>query len=131
MLDLLTDSGQVRASIKLGLYPMDTRMINLGRERGCLEQFYDAESNIIDFGAAGDVLIDALLPHGDIAPELLIEWYRGRGKEQRFDHDGLVALIAAATVDHRGLNLIDAAQLPQAPSTRMYVAEAVPAGQDA
>jgi len=112
MLDLLTDSGQVRASIKLGLYPMDTRMINLGRERGCLEQFYDAESNIIDFGAAGDVLIDALLPHGDIAP-------------------GLVALIAAATVDHRGLNLIDAAQLPQAPSTRMYVAEAVPAGQDA
>lgn len=130
MLDLLADSGQVRASIKLGLYPMDTRMINLGRERGCLERFYDAENNSIDFGAAGDVLIDALLPHGDIAPELLIEWYRGRGKEQRFDHDDLVALIAAAKVDHRGLNLIDAAEFPQAPSTRMYVAEAVSVGQD-
>lgn len=130
MLDLLADGGQLRASIKLGLYPMDTRMINLGHERGCVERFYDAENKIIDFRAAGDILTDALLPHGDIAPELLIEWYRGRGKEQRFDHDDLVALIAAARVDHRGLDLIDDRVFPQAPSTRLYVAKAVSVGQD-
>lgn len=33
MLDLLADGGQLRASIKLGLYPMDERMVAAGRER--------------------------------------------------------------------------------------------------
>ncbi|MGF1427368.1 hypothetical protein [Kitasatospora sp. LaBMicrA B282] len=124
MLDLLADGGQLRASIKLGLYPMDERMIELGTERGCVATFFDAAEKVIDFGAAGDVLTDALLPHGDIAPELLLQWYRGRGREQRFDHEDIVALLGRARVAERGLELLDAEEFGQAPKTRLYRAAA-------
>ncbi|MDH6578817.1 hypothetical protein [Kitasatospora sp. MAP5-34] len=126
MLDLLADGGQLRASIKLGLYPMDERMIETGRERGTLESFYDAEAKTIDFAAAGDVLTDALLPHGDIAPELLLQWYQGRGREQRFDHGDILALLEKADVDGRSLGLLSDCEFGQAPKTRMYTAVAQP-----
>lgn len=130
MLDLLADGGQLRASIKLGLYPMDERMIAAGRERGTLDSFFDAETKVIDFAAAGDVLTDALLPHGVISPELLVRWYRGRGREQRFDHDDVVALVERAAIGGRGLRLVSATEFGQAPHTRMYTAEAVPGSRD-
>lgn len=131
MLDLLADGGQVRASIKLGLYPMDERMIANGRERGTLDSFYDAEAKVIDFAAAGDVLTDSLLPHGDIDPDLLLQWYRGRGREQRFDHEDVTALLAAADVEGRGLELTRHTEFGQAPKTRMYTATAARSGRDA
>lgn len=122
MLDLLTDGGQLRASIKLGLYPMDERMIAVGRERGCVDRFYDAEAKVIDFAAAGDVLTDSLLPHGDIAPQVLVGWYRGRAREQRFDHTDVENLITATDVDGRTLEIVADTEFGQAPSTRMYTA---------
>lgn len=127
MLDLLGDRGQIRASVKLGLYPMDERMIALGRERGCLDRFYDSRRRVIDFAAAGDVLTDALVPHGDIDPGLLLQWYRHRGREQRFDHDDLVSLVGRARAGRWALRLTGAVPFPDAPTTRLYVADRVPA----
>ncbi|MGW1766924.1 hypothetical protein ACWCQL_23000 [Streptomyces sp. NPDC002073] len=131
MLDLLADGGQLRASIKLGLYPMDERMIDNGRERGTLETFFDADAKVIDFAAAGEVLTDSLLPHGGIDSGLLLDWYRGRGREQRFDHEDVLALVATAAVEDRGLSLVSATEFGQAPKTRMYTAAAVRPRQDA
>lgn len=125
MADLLAAGGQVRTSIKLGLYPMDERMIALGAERGSLAAFFDADAQIIDFGAAGDVLSDALVPHGEIDPARLLSWYRGRGKEQRFGHDDVLGLFARARAGSATLRVVSSAEFPQAPSTRMYVAELV------
>lgn len=131
MLDLLEDGAQLRTSVKLGLYPMDERMIDLGRQRGCLERFYDTTQRTIDFSAAGDVLTDALVPHGGIPTELLLDWYRGRGQEKRFDDVDIVTLVSQARMNGRALRLLSASDLPEAPSTRLYVAEAVGAGQGA
>lgn len=124
MLDLLAVGGEVRTSIKLGLYDMDRRMIEVGRERGCLSSFFDEANNIIDFAAAGDVLVDALLPHGEIPAHLLLDWYRGRGREQRFDHEDVVVLLAAASDGTRALDLVGSVEFPQAPQTRLYRAVA-------
>ncbi|MDR5859274.1 hypothetical protein FZZ93_03095 [Halomonas eurihalina] len=91
----LAHDGEVRASIKLGHYPMDLRMIAMGEERGTLASFYDRETRTIDFSRAGTVLDDALLPHGDIDPALLLEWYRGRAAEKRFEDEDVVSLATA------------------------------------
>ncbi|MFD7919955.1 hypothetical protein ACFV3R_12100 [Streptomyces sp. NPDC059740] len=130
MLDLLAPGGQLRASVKLGLYPMDERMIAAGRERGTLAEFYQPEAKVIDFAAAGEVLTDALLPHGAISPDLLLQWYRGRGREKRFDHQDVIALVSGAAVDGRALRLVSSTEFGQAPQTRMYTAEAVADGRD-
>ncbi|WP_405532671.1 hypothetical protein OG592_35270 [Streptomyces avidinii] len=131
MLSLLADDGQLRASVKLGFYPMDDRMIAAGRESGTLESFYDAERKVIDFAAAGDVLAHSLLPHGEIDPDLLLQWYRGRGKEQRFDHEDIVALLETVSVGDRGMRLLSTTDFAQAPATRMYTAEAFTARTEA
>lgn len=122
MASLLTPGGQIRTSVKLGLYPMDYRMISLGRERGELERFYDAEQKIIDFSAAGNVLTHAVLPHGDIDRALLLNWYRGRGREQRFEHEDVLRLFAQVRVAGATARVISSDVLPDSPESRMYVA---------
>jgi hypothetical protein len=90
---LLAINGEVRASILLGLYPMDERMIALGKERGTLEEFYDEKNKTMYFAKAGDVLKDALVPHGDIKPEILLQWYIHRKEEVRFDDSDVRRLV--------------------------------------
>jgi hypothetical protein len=104
--------------VKLGFYPMDLRMIELGRERSCLHEFYDEEDRVLDFAAAGAVLEDAVLPHGDIPRDLLLEWYRGRGREKRFEDEEVRALPARTGVP---LELKLAREVPDSPETSMYV----------
>jgi hypothetical protein len=117
MAALAAPGGEVRATARLGFYPMDLRMIELGRERGCLERFYDADRRTLDFAAADGVLESAVLPHGEIPRDLLLEWYRGRGLEKRFDDAEIRAL---AEVPGGSLRLEEAAPVPDSAETTMY-----------
>jgi hypothetical protein len=121
MAGLLAVGGEVRTSVKLGLYPMDERMIELGRRRGCLATFYDERQRVMNFAAAGEILQQALLPHGDIPAEILLDWYRGRGSEKRFDHEDVVELFANSATRRGALRLLSSELLPDAPATRLYV----------
>jgi hypothetical protein len=117
MAALMAPGGEIRATVKLGFYPMDLRMISLGRERGCLDRFYDPGQKTLDFGAADGVLESAVLPHGEIPRDLLLQWYRGRGVEKRFDD----AEIRVLSEQFDGpLRLVDAAVVPDSPETMRY-----------
>lgn len=129
MIELLRDGGQIRTSVKLGLYPMDERMIALGRERGSLARFFDESRQIIDFSAAGDVLTDALVPHGQIPSDILLAWYRGRGREQRFDEAAMAELLGSAFSGHRMIRILDTTPFPHAPTTTFYIGEVVAAAR--
>lgn len=121
MAALLAVGGEVRTSVKLGLYPMDGRMIELGRRHGCLAAFYDERQRVMNFAAAGQILEEALLPHGDIPAEVLLNWYRGRGTEKRFEHEDVVELFAKSGTRPGTLRLVSSGLLPDAPATRLYV----------
>jgi len=117
----LTPAGEVRASIKLGYYPMDLKMIELGKERDTLSEFFDEETQTIDFSKAGTVLNDALLAHGDIDANLLLDWYRGRAAEKRFDHADIVALAKnVSTPDGNAVSIVAVQDFPDAISTNLY-----------
>jgi 2-isopropylmalate synthase len=118
MASLARPGGTIRTSVKLGRYPMDDRMIAAGRARGTLSEFWDETTSTIDFLAAGHVLEEALLPHGDIDRDLLLRWYRGRGREKRFTANEVRAALAAATGVPPGA--IQEAQLPDAAGTSIY-----------
>ncbi len=121
MAGLLSVGGQVRTTVKLGLYPMDGRMIELGRRNGCLAAFYDERQRVVNFAAAGQILEEALLPHGDIPVEVLLNWYRGRGTEKRFEHEDVVELFANSPTRRGTLRLLSSGLLPDAPATRLYI----------
>jgi hypothetical protein len=120
MAGLLAVGGEVRTSVKLGLYPMDERMIELGRRSGRLAAFYDERQRVMNFAAAGEILEQALLPHGDIPAGVLLDWYRGRGTEKRFEHEDIVQLFANSGTGHGTLRLVSSVFLPDAPATRLY-----------
>lgn len=118
MARMLAPGGTMRTSVKLGRYPMDDAMIAVGQERGTLGEFWDEATSTIDFTASGTVLDDAVLPHGHIDRELLLRWYRGRGREKRFTAEEVRAALAAVT----GLpaDAIRERTPPDAPGTAMY-----------
>lgn len=123
----LASSGEIRASIKLGYYPMDHKMIALGKDRGTLDDFFDAETRTIDFSNAGTVLNDALLAHGDIDFNLLLDWYRGRAAEKRFEHEDIVELINEVTTpDGRAVAISAVDDFPDAISTNLYSFSVIP-----
>lgn len=117
----LAPAGEVRASIKLGHYPMDLKMIELGKKRGTVEDFFDEKTRTIDFSKAGTVLDDALVAHGDIDAELLLDWYRGRAAEKRFDHDDIVTLAKNITLPNgKVISIVAVHDFPDAISTNLY-----------
>ncbi len=117
----MAEKGEVRASIKLGFYPMDLKMIELGKKRGTLDDFFDAQTRTIDFSNAGTVLDDALLEHGDIDANLLLEWYRGRAAEKRFEHEDIIMLASQITVPSgKPIEVVGVHDFPDAISTNLY-----------
>jgi hypothetical protein len=81
---LLQAGGEIRATVKHGYYPMDLRLIDLGRADGTLGRFYDERTHTIDYSAAAHLLAEALVPHGDIPRDVLLPWYLGRARETRY-----------------------------------------------
>jgi hypothetical protein len=81
----LARAGQeIRFTGKHGYYPMDLRLLELGRADGTLARFYDERTHTIDYPAAAHLLERALVPHGNIPRAVLLPWYLGRGKETRY-----------------------------------------------
>lgn len=82
---MLRAGGQFRSVIKLGYYESDWPLLEAGRRIGNLASFFDEDSRTIDYSAAGPALDIGVVPHGNIPRDRLLEWYRRRGKESRFE----------------------------------------------
>lgn len=105
VLRLLSDGGELRAAIRLGLYARDLPLIEEGRRRGTLHEFFDEQQGTIDYGKAGDILAQHIAPHGQIPQAILLEFYRRRGQEKRFAHADIVRCAEAARDAGRRLSV--------------------------
>jgi hypothetical protein len=114
---LLNSSGEVRTSVKLGLYAMDEIMLEHARKQGNASLFWDEATQTIDFSKAGESLDAGVLPHGTIDLDLLKSWYVGRGREKRFGDADVRELLAQS-----GLVDISVSKFPDAPGTNFYIA---------
>ncbi|MEK6303216.1 MAG: hypothetical protein AABO41_21095 [Acidobacteriota bacterium] len=121
-LAVLAKAGELRITVKLGLYPMDIALIEEGRSRGTLKQFYDEETRTLDYAEARAELETRLLPHGRIPRDVLLQWYQGRGKESRFTDEDIQNMLAAAQHHGRSFTRIDRQVCPDAPNTILYSA---------
>lgn len=90
---LLRRGGQLRLTVKIGLYPMDERLFRLGRSTATLDRFWDPRTRTIDFARTGALLEEALVPHGTLSREQMLVWYRARGVEKRYERSDLRALL--------------------------------------
>lgn len=122
----LAMQGEVRASVKLGLYAMDEKMIELGKRRQVLERFYCEDTQTIDFSKADDILEESLLPHGQIDRDVLLRWYQSRGMETRFSDSSLMQLIEGVILDDGSqINVEHQCNFPDAQDTVMYSLKSV------
>src|SRR5579859_3173402 len=91
---LLRPGGVLRATVQLGLYPMERRLMEIAP--GEVPRFWDERTRTIDYGRIGEDLLErAIAPHGDISRQDLLEWYLHRGREKRFEEKDLRDLFAA------------------------------------
>lgn len=99
MTNLLKIDGEIRSTIRLGLYPMDLRLIKYGHMHGNLTDFYDDETKTIDFSKTKNFLRECIVSHGDIAIEILYQWYIGRKKESRLTRDDVLKMMNDLKLD--------------------------------
>lgn len=89
---LLAPGARLRATVKLGLYDMDRRLLGLVGGPGNAE-FWDGDSQTIDYARVGDLMDTGLVAHGSISRADLMAWYRGRGREKRYAEPDLSAMF--------------------------------------
>jgi hypothetical protein len=117
MFKLCRPGGLVRTSVKLGLYEMDRRMLALAQAKGQLAEVWNPSTKTINLAMPG-ILEEALLPHGDIDREILMRWYRGRGRESRYQREDVLHLA------RRGFPMLEVVKiepLPDAADTDQFV----------
>lgn len=124
-LTMLKNEGEIRTSVKLGFYEMDNILIEEGKKRGTLTNFFDPASNTIDFAAATDELRVSLLPHGSIPSDILLKWYYFRGKETRFNDDDIKQLFHVANSEGKKFSKISSQLFSDSPSTVLYRSTAI------
>jgi hypothetical protein len=112
--------GQVRMAARLGLYPLDRELIEEGRKRGTLRNFWDEASLTIDWSHVGEELDACATSHGEIPREVVIAWSRQRGVESRVNDEDMRRLIRSTVVDDKPLVLESVADMEVAPSTKLY-----------
>lgn len=118
--NIVKEGGELRMSVKLGLYDMDKALIEEGQKRGTLSKFFDSTSKTINFATASEELKSRLLPHGHIPRHILLEWYHARGMESRFNDEDVKALFMQASIDNPRYCLIETSPFPDSPETVMY-----------
>jgi len=81
----LCEHAELRTTIKMGLYEIDNALIEEGKSRGTVKNFYNEKEGWIDFSLAADELTTSVTPHGTISRDILINWYQKRAREARFN----------------------------------------------
>ena len=89
---LLPAGGVLRATVKLGHYPMDLRLLEIARGQP-VPGFWDEATRTIDYGRMGDLLERGYARHGGIPRRDLLGWYRNRGREKRYEESDLRQLF--------------------------------------
>jgi hypothetical protein len=92
--EALVAGGTLRATVKVGLYAMDRRLLRLAGKLGVPPDFWDERTQTMDYGRLGPMLEPGAVRHGGISRRDLLRWYAGRGREKRFEPDELYELFA-------------------------------------
>jgi SAM-dependent methyltransferase len=121
MISFVGTGGQLRISVRLGLYPLDERLIARGTELGTVNSFWDDATRTIDWSRVGRELDDVAEASGGVPRDIVIAWSRRRGVESRLLATDLPVLAAEASTDHRRVRLSDALEMDVAPQSRLYV----------
>lgn len=81
---LLSIDGELRTTIRMGLYDLDQQLIAFQKKHNITPVIYDEINNTINFNHAEKALIDIVPKNGDIPQEVLMRWYLNRGLEARY-----------------------------------------------
>lgn len=119
LLSIVSSFGEMRMSIRLGLYERDIALIHKAESQGKASQFYDSKKRSIDFSVAVQLFPDELLGNGAIDKETMIEWYRARGIEKRWERDEFKEYFRASfgSVAH----IVGLEEFDRAPNTFLFI----------
>ena len=92
---MLKPGGNFKFTVRIGIYPIDQKLIELGKANGTVNKFWNELEKTIDFSQALSELTVAVDPMEGISKKDLVNWYYLRGKEKRFFPDDIEAILQA------------------------------------
>lgn len=97
VLGLLSPEGEFRTSVRVGLYDRDLPVLACAWRLGRFDDVFEPKTGHIDYEPVADHLASVLPAHGEIAPQLVAEFYRLRGREKRLQPGELETIVAGIT----------------------------------
>ena len=76
---LLCNKGQLRTTVRMGLYELDKQLIDYQKKYNSANVIYDDVHHTINFTHAKQALMEIAPKNGGIPQEILLEWYSKRG----------------------------------------------------
>lgn len=93
---LLLPNGELRTTIKIGLYEIDKAIITEGKKLGTEKIFYDKSTQTINYTKAFDEIKRVISSINGISKNTFIEWYTKRGEELRFQKENIIEILSDA-----------------------------------
>ena len=90
---LLQPAGELRTTIRMGLYDLDKKMIAYQEQHPQQQKIYDKKNNTINFDYAKEALTEIGPENGRIPKNILLEWYLNRGIETRYTEELIEAIF--------------------------------------
>lgn len=121
MMSTVAIGGQLRISVRFGLYPLDSRLIEVGREMGTVTNFWDESSWTLNWSRVGEELDRCARDHGEIPRQVVIAWSRLRGVESRLREDDMPRLVAEAGGGASPWEIVEVLDMDVAPQSKTFV----------
>lgn len=122
LMSFVKRGGQLRVSIRFGLYPLDRRLIQRGTELGTLGRFWDEPTATIDWAGVTTEIDDVAEDHGDIPASVVAEWSRLRGVESRIRPHDVAEIAREASGLGDAVRFGERLEMDAAPDSRILVA---------
>lgn len=94
---LLRPDGELRTTVRMGLYDLDKKMIEYQKAHPEEKLIYDADHFTINFYHAQQALKEISPAMGKIPKKIVFAWYLNRGLESRYS-DGIIKQILSISM---------------------------------
>lgn len=93
VLNMLNDNGELRTIIRLGMYPIDKKLLQVSEKQKTASKFWKSDQMTIDFKLAKNELNLVIESMDGVKKSDIVDWYYYRGEEQRFNMSIIKRLI--------------------------------------
>lgn len=122
LMSFVAPGGDLRISVRFGLYPLDRKLIQRGEELGTLTRFWDHDTLTIDWAHVTTEIDDVAENNGEIPASVVAAWSRMRGVESRIPPEDIATIAHQASTLGPQITFAPGIAMDLAPDSMIFIA---------